>query len=602
MNKMNAVFILSFLFLFIACNPTPPANNQDNSGTTSLEQSELILYIAPELVECGGAEAKLCMMVKEKKEEEYRPFYDQIDNFAYYTEGFEYKVRLSISPVENPSADEARMIYRVVEVISKTAVSIPETAPLTFEDKMWQLDNYRADGQLIAATTSGSYTFTPATEKYPAQIDGFTGCNNISVTYTMDGQKLTFGMGISTQKACGELMDKQETGINTAMRSIISYDMDGERLLMMDSSGTVLLQFSVIEELPLTDTLWQATSVDNGAGASIQLLPETTVTAVFSNNNSISGNASCNMYNTTYEIRGDALRVDPSIITTRRACTEPIAAQEGLFLAALSNGTHYSIRGNRLDLRGEDDVLYLSFTAVPPLPLIGTRWKAIAYNSGGGAMVGVMDGTMITAVFDEEGKFSGDAGCNSYFSDYTTDNSSLRIGNELAKTTMDCPDEKVMTQESGYTAALRDVTTYSINDNTLELHTADGSLAASYVAVKERHLANSEWTIHAYNDGNGGVVTVIADTDITMTFDDDGNVSGSAGCNQYNGRYEAGNEALSFGTIQSTQKMCIEPKVMEQEAAFLAALTTVNSYHIDGDQIIIRDEHGSIAIQLKAAE
>ncbi len=525
MNKTNTIFTLSFLFLLIACNPTPPANNQDNSDMTSVEE---------------------------------------------------------------------------VEIISETAVSIPETAPVTFEDKMWQLDSYHADGQLIAATESGTYTFTPAAKEYPAQIDGFTGCNNISVTYTIDGQKLTFGMGISTQKACGDMMDKQETGINTAMRSIVSYEMDGEHLLMMDNGGTVLLQFSMVEELPLTDTLWQATSVDNGSGGSIQLLPETTVTAVFSDN-SISGNASCNMYNTTYDIRGDALRVDPSIITTRRACTEPIADQEGLFLTALSNAAHYSIRGNRLDLRGEDGTLYLSFTAVPPLPLVGTRWKATAYNSGGGAMAGVMDGTTITAVFDEEGKLSGSAGCNDYSSDYTMDGDSLTIG-ETAKTAQACLDEKVMTQEESYAAALHDIAAYSINNNTLNLHTADGTIAVSYTAVEHTQLAGSEWTIHAYNDGKGGVTTVIADTEITMAFDDDGNVSGSAGCNLYNGRYEAGNEVLSFGTIQSTKKMCIEPEVMEQEAAFLAALATVNSYHIDGDQITMRDGHGSIAIQLKATE
>ncbi len=469
-----------------------------------------------------------------------------------------------------------------------------------FEDKMWQLDSYNANGELMATTASGTYTFTSAEDENPAQMDAHTGCNNISATYTLDGQKITFGMGISTQKSCGEALDMQEAGIQSSLHSTTSYEIEGGTLKMTNASGTIMMQFSAIENVTLTDTLWQATKMNNGTDGVISLLPETTVTAVFAADNTLSGNASCNMYNTSYQVNGDELQVDPSIVTTRRACAEPIATQEGMYLTALSSAVTYKILGNKLELHDANGSLQISYTAVPATSLTSTTWEAIAYGSGGQVAVSVINGTRITAVFDENGKISGSAGCNSYFSSYEADSSAINIGEETAKTAMDCPADGVMAQEAAYVAALSTAATYTISDNKLELRTADGALAVSYIAAEPVSLAESGWDILAYNNGKGGVASNISGIKITMNFDAGGGVSGSAGCNSYFGSYEAGQELIVFGLIGSTEMFCAEPEgVMEQEAEFLAALATVNSYHIDGDLMTMRDENGGVAVQLK---
>src|SRR5665809_106026 len=61
----------------------------------------------------------------------------------------------------------------------------------------------------------------------------------------------------------------------------------------------------------------------------------------------------------------------------------------------------------------------------------------------------------------------------------------------------------------------------------------------------------------------------------TLVFEVDA-VSGNASCNRYSGAYEIDGSSISFGQLISTQMFCSEPGVMEQEAAYLAALASVD--------------------------
>jgi len=68
----------------------------------------------------------------------------------------------------------------------------------------------------------------------------------------------------------------------------------------------------------------------------------------------------------------------------------------------------------------------------------------------------------------------------------------------------------------------------------------------------------------------------------TLTFED-GTASGNASCNQYFGPYQIDGSSISFGPLASTQMFCGEPGVMDQEAAYLAALTAVDTWSMDGE-------------------
>jgi heat shock protein HslJ len=46
---------------------------------------------------------------------------------------------------------------------------------------------------------------------------------------------------------------------------------------------------------------------------------------------------------------------------------------------------------------------------------------------------------------------------------------------------------------------------------------------------------------------------------------------------------------------------CLDPGVMEQETAFLAALGRVSRYEIDGDRLQLRAEDGALQVDFRAS-
>ena len=72
----------------------------------------------------------------------------------------------------------------------------------------------------------------------------------------------------------------------------------------------------------------------------------------------------------------------------------------------------------------------------------------------------------------------------------------------------------------------------------------------------------------------------------TLTFED-GSASGNASCNQYFGPYEIDGSTITFGPLASTQMFCGVPGVMEQEAAYLTALASVDTWSMDGETLTL---------------
>jgi heat shock protein HslJ len=106
----------------------------------------------------------------------------------------------------------------------------------------------------------------------------------------------------------------------------------------------------------------------------------------------------------------------------------------------------------------------------------------------------------------------------------------------------------------------------------------------------------------SYNNGRGGVVSVIIGTELTAKFDDDGTLSGSAGCNNYNTTYEVDGENISIGQTAVTQMYCQDPEgIMEQEAEYLAALQSAATYKIEGDRMTMRTDSDSTVATFQRA-
>jgi len=106
-------------------------------------------------------------------------------------------------------------------------------------------------------------------------------------------------------------------------------------------------------------------------------------------------------------------------------------------------------------------------------------------------------------------------------------------------------------------------------------------------------LAGTQWTLVSLVDDQGETVPALEGSAVTAEFSDD-RVFGNAGCNDYTASYESGGGALTVAPVGVTSQACAEPAgVMEQELAFLGALTGSAGYRVDGDVLMLLDVDGA---------
>jgi heat shock protein HslJ len=250
----------------------------------------------------------------------------------------------------------------------------------------------------------------------------------------------------------------------------------------------VIVAYTASEPTPLVGTRWALTGYDNGTGGFSSVIRGTEITATFAQEGAVTGSAGCNSYNGAYEAEdatspAGSISIGP-VASTMMACPAPegIMEQETAYLAALQSATAYEIQGDELTLTGAEGQRLATYTVSEGTPLIGTLWEAIQYNNGKEAVVSLVIGTEITAIFGEDGSLSGTAGCNNYTTSYQVEGDSISIG-PAATTRKFCAEpEGTMEQETLYLAALEQAATYRIDGDRLELRDAGGALQASYVA------------------------------------------------------------------------------------------------------------------------
>ena len=350
----------------------------------------------------------------------------------------------------------------------------------------------------------------------------------------------------------------------------------------------------------LEGTIWVLESYLNSEGVLVGPLPDSQVTAVFQDGQ-IGGNASCNSYFGSYEADAEGNLTVGALGMTEMFCMiDELMAQESDFLAALTSSASYLITEDNLQIEDADGKEILVFSALKPAPLVGPLWGFAGFVDVRGTARSALAGTEITATFDEEGKLGGSSGCNNYSTAYEVSGNQMSISGPIASTMMMCPAPGVMEQEGEYLAALESVASYVIEAKQLTLYNAQGQAILTYVVREPTPLAGTQWDVIGYNNGKGGVVSVVIGTELNALFGEDGTLSGSAGCNNYNAGYEvddasAAEGEISIGPAASTRMFCGEPEgTMDQEGLYLAALEMAEVFRIQGDRLQLRTAEGSL--------
>jgi heat shock protein HslJ len=224
----------------------------------------------------------------------------------------------------------------------------------------------------------------------------------------------------------------------------------------------------------LTGKIWALTELEGKP-----LVEGTGISAQFTSDGKVSGSAGCNRYSGTYTVSGNNITFSSPMATTMMMCEQAVMDQESAYLKALAEAKTFAVNGNQLTLTGGDGT-QLAVYAAQSQDLAGSNWEVTAYNNGNQAVVGVLEGTTLTANFGEDGSLSGNSGCNQYTGTYKVDSNQITIG-PLASTMMMCSDpEGLMDQEAQFLAALQSAASYEIEGNVLQLRTEDDALAAMF--------------------------------------------------------------------------------------------------------------------------
>ena len=113
-------------------------------------------------------------------------------------------------------------------------------------------------------------------------------------------------------------------------------------------------------------------------------------------------------------------------------------------------------------------------------------------------------------------------------------------------------------------------------------------------------LENTNWEMLGYNNGTGGMQSVLAGTEVYISFQADLVAKGSAGCNTYQGPYTVSGSQLYLGQPVVTLLSCGDPPgIMEQETAYLSLLRETATFEIEGDELRLYDEEDDLLLEFQ---
>jgi heat shock protein HslJ len=228
--------------------------------------------------------------------------------------------------------------------------------------------------------------------------------------------------------------------------------------------------------------------------------------------------------------------------------------------------------------------------------LQANRWvlrSSAANGVVGGALVVVPPTLYVDADF-RAGRVKGFSGCNDYDAVYRSGGRLLLISMPLIirKT---CGSAELDTFEAGFQYLLQQSRFYGIRNDVLTIRAADLSVILVFDAGRANPLLGS-WVVESYADAGGAAVQPIDGTDPAVVFRF-ARVTGTTGCNTFDGPYTTNGNVAAIGPLASTQMACAED-VMVQESALLAALQGVSRVQPRGARLELTNARGDVLLRL----
>ncbi len=235
--------------------------------------------------------------------------------------------------------------------------------------------------------------------------------------------------------------------------------------------------------------------------------------------------------------------------------------------------------------------------------LAGCGSSLSTQKGGGGGNLGANDWKVTTMNFSpyngtatitskfSNGTITGSTGINMYRGTYKT-GSGNSITIKIGPTSKMTGTPQQMQAEGEFLQALASVANYAADENSLTLFGADGMTVLTYKPNVAAKMTGTTWTMTQYSDGKGGLLSTGSDSAVTLTFNPNGTLSGSAALAGFEGKYTLSGSNITITSLMLT-KQTGAPNLLMQSGQFLNALKGASSYTIQGTELTLRNAQGT---------
>lgn len=220
------------------------------------------------------------------------------------------------------------------------------------------------DGDTITVAQPSRYTLTFHED---GMVDVQFDCNSGGGSYTVAGDRLTFGAMITTLMGCPE--DSQADAFSDGLNSVTRYTLEGDSLTLGLAGGGEMIFHAAgaaaaatpaateeaageTGEGALVGVTWQWTETQYGDGSVVAAADPTRYTLTFQPDGSLQAQVDCNRGMGSYTVDGSSLTLGP-LATTRMACPE--GSQADVFLKDLEAVATFVFDGPNLVLNMKFD-------------------------------------------------------------------------------------------------------------------------------------------------------------------------------------------------------------------------------------------------------
>ncbi|HUH28540.1 DUF4377 domain-containing protein [Gelidibacter sp.] len=206
--------IISMVVLFLSCS----SNNKT-------------LLIANAKVHCTGVTSQKCLQIKELGETDWTYFYNDIEGFDY-VEGFYYKIKVTVTEVENPPEDGSSLKYKLIKILEKSK------APLNLDQGSWLVTRVKDRENF------GRNPFIKI-DLSQNEISGNTSCNRFSAKIVVTDNKVDISELSSTEMICRDI--EVETAFLDALANVTSYTLKDDKLQLLNDNKELLIECNYLK-------------------------------------------------------------------------------------------------------------------------------------------------------------------------------------------------------------------------------------------------------------------------------------------------------------------------------------------------------------------